>query len=110
MMMMKKVSENPDFATAQDSQQTGKPVWGPLSKAVVNASTDPELDMDLYDQFGNMMLILFAGHDTTGHTMTWLTYELARHPHLQKRLQAEIDAMFDEIGDRDMTYEDCKKM
>ena len=48
--------------------------------------------MNLLDQFGNMMLILFAGHDTTGHTMTWLTYELARHPHLQKRLQAEARA------------------
>jgi cytochrome P450 len=39
-----------------------------------------ELGMNLKDQFGNMMLILFAGHDTTAHTMTWLTFELARHP------------------------------
>ncbi len=36
--------------------------------------------MNLLDRFGNMMLILFAGHDTTAHTMTWLTYELARNP------------------------------
>ena len=40
---------------------TGKPVWGPLSKAVANAAADKELNMSLLDQFGNMMLILFAG-------------------------------------------------
>jgi hypothetical protein len=38
-----------------------------------------KLGMNLKDQFGNMMLILFAGHDTTAHTMTWMTYELARY-------------------------------
>ena len=42
--------------------------------------------------------------------MTWLAYEMARHPQLQARLHAEVDAMFDAIGDRDMTFADCKRM
>ena len=65
--------------------------------------------MNLKDQFGNMMLILFAGHDTTAHTMTWMTYELAKHPEHQARLHAEVDALFAALGGRDMVYEDCEK-
>jgi cytochrome P450 len=108
--MLDKVGENEAFATATDKDvvQGMKPVFGPLSKAVVNASKD--LDMNLYDQFGNMLLILFAGHDTTAHTMTWLTYELARNPHYQKRVQQEVDAMFDGLGGKPMQYEDCAQL
>ena len=55
-----------------------------------------------------MMIILFAGHDTTGHTMTWFTYEMARYPLYQARVQAEVDAMFDGMareGRTEMTYD-----
>ena len=101
-----KVGENPAFATASNEKVlTGqKDVFGPLSKSVANAANN--LDMNLKDQFGNMMLILFAGHDTTGHTMTWLTYELAKNPTYQKRLQDEVDTFFKMLNGRDMTYED----
>jgi cytochrome P450 len=106
--MLKRVDANPAFATAMEGQLEGKPVFGPLSKAVANAAKD--LDMNLYDQFGNMMLILFAGHDTTAHTMTWLTFELARHPEYQLRLQREVDSLFEELGGREMTYADCSRL
>lgn len=108
--MMRKVREDPAFAAASDPEvQAGhKPVFGPLSKSVATAGT--ELGLNLKDQFGNMMLILFAGHDTTAHTMTWLAYELARHPPYQQRLQAEVDAMFQGLEGRDMVYEDCHKL
>ena len=42
-----------------------------------------------------LFLILFAGHDTTGHTMTFLTYELAKHPEYQKRLHDEVDKFYE---------------
>lgn len=110
LQMMEKVKSDPRFATANEEAVLNhqKPVFGPLSKAIANAST--ELDMNLVDRFGNMMLVLFAGHDTTAHTMTWLTYEMARNPKYQRRLQAEVDAMFAELNGRDMTYEDCEKL
>merc|ERR1712166_515168 len=110
--MLKKVTENPAFGspTDQDVIDGTKPLFGPLSKAVHNAATD--LDMNIYDQFGNMMLILFAGHDTTAHTMTWCAYELARNPQYQRRVQEEVDVLFTQLAHegREMIYEDCEKL
>ena len=107
-----KVGENAAFANAVDDAvlDGSKPVFGPLSKSVADAGS--ELGMNLYDQFGNMMLILFAGHDTTAHTMTWFTYEMAKHPEHQVRLQREVDALFDSLDQegRDMVYEDCVRL
>lgn len=108
--MMSKVGENPNFGTPSDPDVASgrKDVFGPLSKSVMRAGS--ELNLNLKDQFGNMMLILFAGHDTTGHTMTWLTFELARRPKFQAMLHDEVDAFFSHLGDREMTYADCKKL
>lgn len=47
--------------------------------------------------------ILFAGHDTTANLMTWVTFEMARKPHLQRRMQQEVDTVFSRLGGRDMT-------
>ena len=108
--MLKKVGENENFGAPTDPDVINgtKALFGPLSKAVHNAATD--LDMNIYDQFGNMMLILFAGHDTTAHTMTWCAYELAHHPHYQRRVQQEVDALFADLNGKDMVYEDCVKL
>jgi len=110
LRMMDKVGENPNFAAPSDPEVVNgsKPLFGPLSKSVARAGK--ELGMNLKDQFGNMLLILFAGHDTTGHTMTWLTFELARKPKLQSMLHDEVDEFFRFLGDREMCYEDCKRL
>lgn len=110
LTMMRKVRENPAFASASSPEVLAgeKAVFGPLSKAIADAGDS--LNMNIFDQFGNMMVILFAGHDTTAHTMTWFAYEMAKAPELQVRLQAEIDAMFDSLGGRDMTYDDCSML
>ena len=34
--------------------------------------------------------MLFAGHETTSHSLTWILLELARHPKMQSRLRTEI--------------------
>jgi cytochrome P450 len=41
-----------------------------------------------------VMTLLFAGHDTTTSTVSFMFYELARQPQLVARLLAEQDAMF----------------
>lgn len=80
------------------------PVRGPLSRAVQTS------DMPVQTNYGNMLLILFAGHDTTGHTMTWLLFELARHPEIQQRLHKETDDFFAALGGRDPTYRDLAQL
>ena len=39
------------------------------------------------------MTLLFAGHDTTTSTITFLFFELARNPHELEPLRAELDAL-----------------
>lgn len=46
---------------------------------------------ELLKDIGNMILFSFAGHDTTGHTLTWLLYELCKNPQYKQRLIQEID-------------------
>lgn len=81
----------------------GHPVKGPLARAVQVAQ---DSGMDKSAAFGNLLLILFAGHDTTGHTMTWLLFEAARRPEVQQRLQQEADSFFTALGGRDLAYAD----
>eukprot|EP00930_Biecheleria_cincta_P070629 TRINITY_DN58262_c0_g1_i1.p1 TRINITY_DN58262_c0_g1~~TRINITY_DN58262_c0_g1_i1.p1 ORF type:complete len:659 (+),score=101.89 TRINITY_DN58262_c0_g1_i1:168-1979(+) len=80
------------------------PVRGPLSRAVQTSNLTNTAD------YGNMLLILFAGHDTTGHTMTWLLFELCRNPSIQLELQAEVDQFFGDLGGRDPTYRDLSRL
>jgi cytochrome P450 len=61
--------------------------------------------LDAQDEDGNtlgelqirdeVMTLLFAGHDTTTSTVSFMFYELARNPHVAARLIAEQDALAD---------------
>ena len=57
---------------------------GPLSKLF-------DLRDDPLQNLGNVLIFAFAGHDTTGHTLAWLLYELCRHPKYKRELLSEID-------------------
>jgi cytochrome P450 len=58
--------------------------------------------LDAHDEDGNalselqvrdeVMTLMFAGHDTTTSTISFMFYELARHPEIAARLQGEQDA------------------
>ena len=56
---------------------------GPLSKILDTEVTKKNI--------GNILIFAFAGHDTTGHTLTWLLYELCKNPIYKQRLIKEID-------------------
>merc|ERR1719247_284550 len=75
-------------------------IRGPLSRAVATS------DFTNTANYGNALTILFAGHDTTGHTLTWLAFELARHPEIQRQVQKEIAEWTEKLGGRDPTYQD----
>ncbi|KAF2152710.1 cytochrome P450 [Myriangium duriaei CBS 260.36] len=55
-----------------------------------------------------LMSVLLAARDTTAVTMSWLFYELSRHPEVWDKLRAEILA---QVGrHRTPTYTDLKEM
>ncbi|THU75383.1 cytochrome P450, partial [Dendrothele bispora CBS 962.96] len=52
--------------------------------------TDPHKCLDDNEVLSQMATIILAGHETTASTMTWMLYELARHPEDQRRVREEI--------------------
>merc|ERR1712032_153690 len=99
--IMQKGVEDHTFTLPTDvSDGEGSGVCGPLMRAVQKSEFGPTAN------YGNMMLILFAGHDTTGHTMTWLLFELCRNPAIQLELQNEVDQFFEKMAGRDPEYQD----
>ena len=68
-------------------------VSGALKETKISSGPASELfqGKDRVKDIGNMILFAFAGHDTTGHTLTWLLYELCKNPHYKQRLIQEID-------------------
>ncbi|CAK9018307.1 Cytochrome P450 4F12 (CYPIVF12) [Durusdinium trenchii] len=78
---------------------------GPLSRMLADMKgTAPK------SREGNALIFAFAGHDTTGLTLSHMMMELALHPHFMKRLQAEIDGFLAKTGDRKLVYSDLKEL
>lgn len=53
------------------------------------------------------MSLLIAGHETSGATLTWLFYLLAKHRSVLAAVQQEIDAV---TGDRPVAYTDLSQL
>ncbi len=59
------------------------------------AVTDDEI-------FGNVLTMLIGGEDSTAATMAWMLHFLTEHPHVQCRMQEEIDRV---LGHSNMLQE-----
>ncbi len=53
------------------------------------------------------MTLIFAGHETSAHAMTWTWYLLAKHPDKAQKLYEEIKNV---VGDRPITVDDLDKL
>ncbi|NLY95786.1 MAG: cytochrome P450 [Myxococcales bacterium] len=53
------------------------------------------------------MTLIFAGHETSAHNMTWCWYLLSKHPEIAERAYAEVREV---AGDRPLQLEDLDKL
>ncbi|KAA1474646.1 cytochrome P450 [Dentipellis sp. KUC8613] len=101
----------PEVFQKNESQGDGKDVISVLHRA--NSSEDPAKRLspnELYDQIST---ILLAGHDTTSYTVTWLFWELSKHPSWQVKVREEIIATRNNVtarGDSDLSAADLDGM
>ncbi len=49
-----------------------------------------------------MGALVLAGHETTANTLTWMLWELAKHPDFQETLRDEIRAKREDMNLRDV--------
>ncbi len=65
------------------------------------------IDEDTVTQ--SAVLFLFAGIDTTAHTLSMATYHLAMHPEIQDKAREEADNIAATLGNGTISYDDVKK-
>ena len=76
-----------------------------MSHAVFAADEQGRMsDKQLRDE---LMTLIFAGHETTAHTLTWAWYLLATHRDKLAKAQQEID---DTIGGRPIGVDDLREL
>jgi len=73
-----------------DARRKQKKDRGDLMSHVVFA-TDEQGSMSNKQMRDELMTLIFAGHETTAHTLTWAWYLLATHRDKLAKAQAEID-------------------
>lgn len=79
----------------------------PLVRALL-AAEDPETGNRLSDEeiCEELIVFLFAGHDTTATTLTYALWSLGHHPAYQDRVAAEVAA----LPDRPLTPDDIPQL
>ncbi|EKM52320.1 uncharacterized protein PHACADRAFT_260638 [Phanerochaete carnosa HHB-10118-sp] len=94
-----------------DGDKSNKDVMSILVRA--NASENPKSKLSEEEMVSQMAALTLAGHETTANTITWLLWELAKHPEYQQKLRDEIALKRAEInarGDVDFTMDDLESM
>lgn len=80
---------------------------GDLLSTVVFARDEHGEPMSAKQMRDEAMTLIFAGHETTAHAMTWAWYLLATHPEVAEKMHEEVARI---VGDRAITVADLDKM
>ena len=78
-----------------------------------NSSEDPKTQLSYAEMTAQMQSLTFAGHETTASTLSWMFWELAKHPEYQARMRKEIRAARAAVlarGDTRLTIDDLDSM
>ncbi|WP_236242592.1 cytochrome P450 [Streptomyces sp. CC228A] len=77
--------------------------------SLLMAAADPESGetMSAEQLRDELITILFGGTETAATTLAWVFHELARHPEVEKKVQAEVDAV---VGGRRVRADDLPRL
>ncbi|RPD64802.1 cytochrome P450 [Lentinus tigrinus ALCF2SS1-6] len=78
-----------------------------------NAAENPKERLTDEEMIAQMATFLFAGHETTASSTSWLLWELARHPEYQAKMREEVKAVRARVaarGDTDFSVSDLDSM
>ncbi|RPD64887.1 cytochrome P450 [Lentinus tigrinus ALCF2SS1-6] len=104
-------SEKTKEVLSSGKTETHKDVMSILIKA--NSSENPKTQLAEDEMVAEMQTLTFAGHETTASTLSWMLYELSKHPDYQARMRAEIKAARQAMharGDGRFSIEDLDSM
>ncbi|ODM95080.1 Cytochrome P450 4c3 [Orchesella cincta] len=94
-------------------QTDGDSVYGKERKTFLDLLLDASengdglTDADMREEVDTFM---FEGHDTTAANLGWTTMLLAAHPECQKKVQDELEEIFQDDPTRDVSTADVAKM
>lgn len=80
---------------------------GDLLDTLIAASAEEEGGFSAENIIHEMNSVIFAGHETTAMTLTWLFHILAQNPYLEQRARAEVESV---LGNRPATLTDLDSM
>lgn len=78
-----------------------------------NASADPQTRLSDAELMAEMFTLTLAGQETTASSLTFIAYELAKHPEYQEQMRKEIQdrrALVLSRGDTSFTVEDLDSL
>jgi len=53
---------------------------------------------------------IIAGRDTTGQSLSWMTYLLAQHPDVQDKIHDEAQAVLGNLPNSEVTYDHIQRL
>ncbi|KZS91953.1 cytochrome P450 [Sistotremastrum niveocremeum HHB9708] len=95
-------------AADEDLDDTVRDVFGRLVQAQLQGSSNPKMSLSDTEIVGNAFLMLFAGHETTAHSMAATLAFLALDTNEQDKLLAHIQEVVPE--GKDLVFEDYDKL
>ncbi|RLU15592.1 hypothetical protein DMN91_012586 [Ooceraea biroi] len=91
----------------RDSENITRPDMLQLMMDIRGKEGRRELDLD--DMTAQAFVFFFGGYDTTSTAMSFVAYEIATNPEVQKKLQEEIDQVVKE-SNGEVTYETINRL